>query len=286
MTIDACIWLESGQSAGTPAAEALSCVEASLVMGFRSDHLSSGGAQGGIDHVARFVAEAPERRLGAAGIDPTSPGALDDLARAIDLGLRAVCVSPADQNCRPTSDRFLEAMEWCAAREVPVFVQNPRLCEPRSVLEFASPALLDEAARTIPSLRMVLGDLGVFRLDETMCLLAKHPRMYAETSAIVRHARRAQRVLIEAMERGVMHKLLFGSGWPHVTPEAAIERLYGAASFTAGAAGGGGGPGVVVPREQVRAIVERDTLELLDIDMIPGTRAVFETSPLGAGERT
>jgi len=202
---------------------------------------------------------------------------MDDLERCREIGIRGVCVSPADQNCRPTSDAFLEVMEWCARHDAPVFVQNPRLYEARSVLEFASPALLDEAARTIPGLRMVIGDLGQLHLDELCSLIAKHPRVFAETSAIVKHARRAPRVLVEALERGVMHKLLFGSGYPQISPEVAIERLYGAGSFAAGTGGGGSVGGVAAPREQVRAIVERDTLELLGIELIPEPRTPVET---------
>lgn len=282
MSTDVCFWLEqhaARELPGSPVAEAggtivptdpsLDCVEAAFVLTTRSAHL---GVQSRHDELARLVAGDPSRWIGVAGIDPRAPGVIDELEACREAGARAICVSPADQNCRPTSDAFLEVMEWCARHETPVFVQNPRLHEARSVLEYASPALLDEAARTIPQLRMVVGDVGVLHLDALCCLLAKHPRVFAETSAIVRHARRAQRVLVEFMERGVMHKLLFGSGYPHVTPEAAIERLYGAASFTASAGVVGGGAGVAVPREQVRAVVERDTLELLGVELIPGPR--------------
>lgn len=282
MTTDACFWLESGPTRDAPAPAprepgglmipsdaALECIDAAFVCTAKSDHL---GVPGRHEELARFIATDPARWIGVAGVDPNAPEALDDLETCREAGIRAICVSPADQNCRPTSDAFLEVMEWCARHETPVFVQNPRLNEAPSVLEFASPALLDEAARTIPRLRMVVGDLGVVHLDELCCLIAKHPRVFAETSAIVRHARRAQRVLVEIMERGVMHKLLFGSGYPHATPESAIERLYGAGSFTAGAGVGGVGAGVAVPREQVRAVVERDTLELLGIELIPEPR--------------
>ncbi|MCA9282142.1 MAG: amidohydrolase family protein [Phycisphaeraceae bacterium] len=285
MSIDACFWLNNPASDGDPMAEpsdaggaiappgSMDCIEAAFVLTARSDHL---GVSCDYERLAALVSTDPSRWIGVAGIDPGTPSAMDDLARCLEIGMRGVCVSPADQNCRPTSDAFLEVMEWCAARSMPVWVQNPRLGEARSVLEFASPALLDEAARTIPELRMVVGDLGVVHLDELCCLIAKHPRVFAEISAIVRHARRAPRVLVEAMERGVMHKLLFGSGYPHVSPEAAIERLYGAGSFTGGVGVAGGG--VAVPREQVRAIVERDTLELLGIEMIPEPR-----TPVGIG---
>lgn len=276
MAVDTCFWMGGGAETGPAGAlavsEAASCVEAAFVLTPRSEHLSIPSSR---DALARLVATDPSRWIGVPGVDPASADALDELESCRESGLRCVCVSPADQNCRPTSDRFLEVMEWCAARDVPVFVQNPRLGEAPSVLEFASPALLDEAARTIPELRMVVGDLGVVHLDELLSLLAKHSRVFAETSAIVGHARRAQRVLVEALERGVMHKLLFGSGYPAVAPETAIERLYSAASF---GAGNGPGAGVAVPREQVRAIVERDAMELLGIELIPEPR-----TPAGSG---
>ena len=103
-----------------------------------------------------------------------------------------------------------------------------------SVLEFARPSLLDEACRTILGLTLVLGDLGAAHLDESFLMLAKHERVFAEISGVVRRPWSLYTTLLSAFERGVAHKLLFASGYPDEAPQRAIERIYSVNADPAG----------------------------------------------------
>lgn len=240
-------------------ARAASLVSASILVGWRADRL---GAHLAAEHVAAAVNAAPPGdRIGFAGIDVSAPSALDDIDAAIDLGMAGLTVSPADQGVRPTDDRALAVFERAAAKRLPVMVANPCITASASVLEFARPALLDEAARTIPGLTLVLGDLGAAHADEALLLIGKHERVFAEISGVVTRGWSLYTTLLAAFERGVSHKLFFASDYPHETPERAIERIY-----TVNAMRGGASALPGIPRETLRGIVERDALTALGLE--------------------
>src|SRR5262249_41981803 len=142
--------------------------------GWRADRL---GAHIASEHVAQAVNEAPAgKRFGFGAVDASSPTALADVDGAIDLGLVGLTISPADQGVRPTDDRFLAVAERAAERRLPMLVANPCLLHPGSSLDFARPALLDEAACSVPGLTLILGDLGQAWDDEALLMLGKHER--------------------------------------------------------------------------------------------------------------
>ena len=246
-------------------AHAMGCISVSIVHGWRSDRL---GVDTPPESIATFVEQDPSRRVGFAGVDPLADSAGEDLERARELGLPGVTLCPADQGCRPTHDSCLAVLEHCAGFGVPVLAANPWLHDRRSAVEFARPTLWDEALRSLPALTLVLGDLGAGWIDEALLLAARHERVYVELSGVIGRSWPLYQTLQAAIERRVAHKLLFGSGFPRQTPEAAIERLYSVNTLRQGA----GLP--AVPRECLRAIVERDALACLGIDH------------LGAGRRT
>jgi predicted TIM-barrel fold metal-dependent hydrolase len=57
-----------------------------------------------------------------------------------------------------------------------------------------------------------------------------------------------------------MDKLIFGSGYPHASPQDCIETLLGFNRLMVGTSL------PTVPREELREIIERDTMQLLGID--------------------
>jgi hypothetical protein len=65
--------------------------------------------------------------------------------------------------------------------------------------------------------------------------------------------------LLLAHQQGVMSQIVFGSGFPFCTPERAIVTLYSINTLIQGT------HLPSVPREQLRSIVERDTLAVLGL---------------------
>lgn len=277
MIVDACTRVWQGaeawaiQTGVTPAGSAelsaaMDGVDAAFVLGYRCDRM---GAHVPAERVAAWVEQAPERRIGFAGIDPTGAGVIDDLEAARGLGLLGVTMAPADCDCRPTDHRCEIVLEWCARAQVPVVISNPGLLTPWSVLEFGRPALFDDALRALPDLRIVFGDIGRAYADEAIAMIAKHAHAYLELSTVARRSGAMYHTLSSAHELGVLPKVLFGSGFPAERPQKALSRLFGLSGFATDPS-----PWSAIPRESLRAMVERDILPLLGLESWP---------PLGAG---
>lgn len=214
--------------------------------------------------VADYVRTAPHRLVGLAGIDPTEPRqALEDLNQAVEWGLQGVVIHPALQGFHPADTRTLKLYETCSERGIPIFFDYdfwpPRLAR----MQFASPVFLDEIARDFPALKMVLAHVGYPWCEETLVLLGKHPNLWAEISGLLRLPLRAYRTIAGAYELKVMDKLLFGSDFPLNTPAQAVEDLFAIHQATAGL------HLPVVPREALRAILERDAIQLLGLRLSP-----------------
>ena len=128
------------------------------------------------------------------------------------------------------------------------------------MLDFGRPSLFDEVARAFPKLCLVIGGLGYPWIDETLLLLGKHEHVFADISGIVSRPWQLYDALLRATSQGVMDRLLFGSGFPAESPAKAIETLYSVNGFSHGT------QLPSIPRAQIRAIVERDSLSALRID--------------------
>jgi hypothetical protein len=128
-----------------------------------------------------------------------------------------------------------------------------------SKLDFAKPHLFDEVARSFPKLRIVVAQLGQPWVEETICLLGKHPNVYADVSGMLSRPWQAYNALVSAYQSQVIDKLLFGSDFPYTSVTDCIEALYSINQLAQGT------NLPVVPREALRGIVERDALGLLGL---------------------
>ena len=232
-------------------------VDKSIVLGFKSRLLR---AEVPNAFVADYVRRHPEKLVGFAGVDPTDPAALDDLARAHeDLGLVGLTISPGNQGFHPSDTRAMVVYAEAERRRMPVVIHPGGHLAEESRLEFARPVLLDEVARSFPKLRLVIPKLGHPWTGETCLLLAKHAHVYADVTGLLRRPWQAYNALVCAFEHGVADKLLFGSDFPYASASDAIEALYSLHLIVQGTSLPG------VPRGVLRGIVEQDALKLLGI---------------------
>ena len=237
-------------------AEAMGPVAVAAVLGFESGLL--GGAIPP-ERVAAAVASNPQKYLGFVGIDPTLGRAVPRLEAALDMGLVGVTVSPAAAGFHPADTRAMDLFEACADRGLPVVIESAAMLSPQVNLEFAQPYLLDEVARTFPKLKLVIGSFGLPWIDQGAALLAKHPSVYADVSGLVTRSWLLYNALVNAYQSDVMGQVLFGSNYPFCDPERAIVTLYSVNSISQNT------PLPSVPREQLRTVVERDTLKELGL---------------------
>ena len=177
------------------------------------------------------------------------------------MGLVGIAVSPACQGFHPAHSTAMRVYERCAALSLPLFVTALEPLTQSAVLEFGRPALWDEVAQTFPDLPIVISGLAYPWIDETLTMLAKHPRMHADIAGVASRPWQLYNALLSAAGLGVMDKLLFASGFPFDTPESAIENMYSVNAHSHGT------QLPSVPRSQIRGIVERDALGCLGIDV-------------------
>lgn len=232
-------------------------VDRTVVLGFRSRYLKADIPN---TFVAEYVAKHPGKLIGFAGIDPTERDAPDELRHAREeLRLRGLTLSPANQDFHPADTRAMRL--YAAAEELgmPILVHPGGQYTPESKLEYARPFLWDEIAREFPRLRLVIAQLGHPFLEETLCLLAKHPQVYADISGLLARPWQAYQALVACHQNSVIDKLLFGSDFPYTNATTCIQQLYQLNTIVSGT------NLPVVPRESLRQIVERDTLGLLGL---------------------
>jgi len=233
-------------------------VDTTIVLGFKSAYLE---AEVPDQFVADYVGQHPDRLIGFAGIDPANPAeAVRQMRFARDeLKMRGVGMSPAAQNFHPCHTNAKTCYEAAGTLGMPVLFHTGLRSTPECVLQYAQPVLLDEVAREFPDLKIIIAHMGFPWVNETIVLLAKHPNVYADISWLLHQPWQAYQSLLSAQQHGVMHKLLFGSGYPYTDAASCIEALYGINHMVHGTSL------PAIPREQLRGIVERDALELLGI---------------------
>jgi len=232
-------------------------VDKSIVLGFKSRYLR---AEIPNRYVAEYVSRYPQKLIGFAGIDPTERGAAEEVQIAKnDLHLRGITLSPANQDFHPSDSRAMRVYEEAERLGMPIVIHPSGQFTEESKLEYGRPYLLDEVARTFPKLRIIIAQLGQPWVDETICLLGKHPNVLADVSGLLSRSWQVYNALVSCYQAGVIDKLLFGSDFPYTNAEECIESLYSINQLAQGT------NLPVVPREALRGIVERDALGLLGL---------------------
>lgn len=233
-------------------------VNTTIVFGFKSRYL---GAEIPNQQVAEYVRSHADRLIGFAGIDPTEPKeAVAELRRAREeLSMPGLSVAPAAQDFHPSNSQAMCVYAEAAQLRMPIVFHTGIHVSRATKLEYARPVLLDEVARELPELRIVIAHMGYPWVHETITLLLKHTNVFAEISWLLQHPWQAYQALLSAHQCGVMDKLLFGSGFPVAPASLCIESLYSLNHLVHGT------NLPTIPREQLRGIVERDALALLGI---------------------
>jgi predicted TIM-barrel fold metal-dependent hydrolase len=234
-----------------------SSVDKIIVLGFKSKYL---GAEIPNRYVADYVNRFPQKLIGFAGIDPTQPGAVDELREAqSDLRLRGLTLAPANQDFHPADSRAMDIYAEAEKLKMPVLIHAGNQFTQQGKMEYARPYLFDEIARTFPNLRLILAQMAHPWIDECIALLGKHPHVYADVSGLLARSWQAYTALVSAHQNDVMDKLLFGSDFPYRNAAECIEAMYSINQMTQGT------NLPIVPRETLRGIVERDTPTILGL---------------------
>jgi predicted TIM-barrel fold metal-dependent hydrolase len=209
-----------------------------------------------------YINNHKTKMVGFAFIEPTEdPIGLDDLGYIKEkLALKGAVLYCAQCGFHPVHTKAMRFYESAQKMQIPVFFHNDQTTQ-SSILNYAQPFLLDEVATSFPDLKVVVGNMGVPFVEQTLALLLKHENVYADLTLKPNRVWQVYNTVVSAHECGVMEKLLFGSGFPSNKASECIETLLGFNKLLADT------NLPRVPRDSIRQIVERDTLKLLGIEV-------------------
>ena len=178
------------------------------------------------DEVAASVAARPDRLAGLASVDLNRPmEAVRELRRCVtELGFVGLRMLPWLWEAPPTDRRYYPLYAACVELGVPFCTQvghtGPlRPSEPGRPIPY-----IDQVAIDFPELVIVGGHIGYPWTEEMIAVARKHENVYIDTSAYT--SRRIPPELVAYMRsRGGRRKVLYGSNFPMIAPQAALAEL-------------------------------------------------------------
>lgn len=177
------------------------------------------------DEVAQFVRQYPDRLVGIASVNLYEPmSAVRELRRCTrELGFKGVRIVPWLWNLPPDDRRYYPVYAACVELDVPVCLQvghTGPLCpsEPGRPIPY-----LEHVALEFPELKIVAGHIGFPWVSEMISLATKFPNVYIDTSAY--KPSRYPRDFVEFLKGHGRKKVMFGTNYPMLTPEACLREL-------------------------------------------------------------
>ncbi len=189
----------------------------------RSSIISS--VPGDAGSVATALLRHPDRFVGFFMLDPTQDSAVADTERALEAGLRTVCLFPAMQRYALQDPRVERIFAVAAAHAgTAVFVHCGELSVgARGKLGLPSPfdmslgvpTHLIATAQKYPTVPVIIPHFGAGNLDEALALAAACPNVYLDTSSSNSWIARAGLTLPGVFERALealgANRILFGT---------------------------------------------------------------------------
>ena len=176
------------------------------------------------DEVADFVSEYPNRLIGVGSVDISKPmQAVAEVRRCInELGFKGIRVLPWLWEVPPTDRLFYPVYTSCCDLGIPFCTQIGHT-GPLMPSEVGRPIYLDRVALDFPELVVVGGHIGYPWTDEAIAVATKHANVYIDTSAYT--ANRYPPQLVQYLKTNGREKVLFGTNYPMITPEKALQGL-------------------------------------------------------------
>jgi predicted TIM-barrel fold metal-dependent hydrolase len=196
-------------------------------LGLLSAWHGPGGALMSNEEVASWIAAHPTRFAGLAAVDLHRPmHAVHELRRCVrELGFKGLRVVPWLWGLPPNDRRYYPLYAECVELGVPFCTQVGHT-GPLRTSETGRPIpYLDDVALDFPELVIVAGHIGYPWTEEMIALARKYPNVYIDTSAYT--VKRYPPELVRYMRAGGAKKVLFGTNYPMILPQKALEGLDG-----------------------------------------------------------
>lgn len=204
-------------------------IERSLLIAVRAgDRNWRGSFEIPYDQIAEYCDAYPDRFSGLAGVDPTrGVEQLRDLDYAVnDLGFVGAHIYPHWFRLPPNEALYYPVYARCEELDVPVMMQvGQNLIYQKEVRlpSVAKPILLDQIAIDFPELKLIGIHIGVPWTDEMIAMAWKHKNVYIGIDAYA--PKHLPASLKHYMNSYGSKKVLFGTDWPVIDPERAVEEM-------------------------------------------------------------
>jgi predicted TIM-barrel fold metal-dependent hydrolase len=212
------------------------------------------------DAAAALAARAPDKIIGFMSVHPDEPDVIDEIERsAHDLGLRGMKLGPNYQGFDPVLANAFRVYGKAQELGLPIVFHQGTSPFPDAPLRYAHPMLMDEIAAEFRDLKIVMAHIAHPWHVDCVNIIRKHPNVYADVSGALIRPWQAYHAFMHAYEWGMLHKLLFGSDFPVTTPAETIDFLRGLNDYARKY------HLPELPQDELEAIIERDSLELLGL---------------------
>jgi len=212
------------------------------------------------EYVADYVVAFPGKLFGFASVNPHDPDAPKQLEHAVkELGLVGLKLAPIYQNFYPDSQKYFPLYAKADELGIPILWHQGTSFVSQGYLDASRPAMLDPIARTFPNLKMIIAHLGHPWHGECVSVIRKHPNVYADLSALGTRPWQFYNAMMNVVEYGVPHKVLFGTDYPFFTIQQTIDAFRNINALTKGTAL------PVIPEQTIEDIIHRDTPGILGL---------------------
>lgn len=184
------------------------------------------GPQGDLisnEEVLELTQKYPDRFAGIASVDLRDPvAAVQTLRKYVTehsfVALRIVqwlwelpCTHPL----------YYPLLTTCVELDIPICLQVGHTGPLRSS-ESGRPLHIERIALDFPNLKIVCGHIGYPWHTEMIAVATKFPNVYIDTSAYL--PKRYPTELVSYMKRHGKHKVMFGTNYPMITPQACMAQ--------------------------------------------------------------
>ncbi|MBP6514738.1 MAG: amidohydrolase [Steroidobacteraceae bacterium] len=204
-------------------------IERSLLIAVRAgDRNVRGSIELPYERVAKVCRKYPDRFSGLAGVDPFRGIAqLKDLDHAVnDLGFVGAHLYPHWFGLAPDHAKYYPIYARCNELDIPIMMQighNLVYSKERRLPSVGKPICLDQVAIDFPTLKLLGIHVGIPWTDEAISMAWKHDNIFLAGDAYA--PKHWPKQFVHYANTYGSHKVLFGTDWPVIDPERAVEEI-------------------------------------------------------------
>lgn len=180
------------------------------------------------ERVARICEQYPDRFSGLAGIEPNmGMQGVRDLEHAVrEYGFVGAHWYPHWSKIAPDAPQIYPYYAKCVELDVPIMMQvGHNLVYQKDIRlpSVARPITLDQVAIDFPELKLIGIHIGIPWTTEMISMAWKHENIYIGTDAYA--PKYWPEELWHYLNTYGKHKVLFGTDWPVIDPQRAIDEI-------------------------------------------------------------